>query len=108
MILKDKVQTSSVSIKLDAGIKQEQDVAFYLRRAYKDRDNVMVFNDIRLSHGGESAQIDHLIVIATALLWWNPRAFVAKCRSTNTVNGAAVLKGSGAAYRHRLNKPSYS
>jgi hypothetical protein len=62
MILKDKVQTSSVSIKLDAGIKQEQDVAFYLRRAYKDRDNVMVFNDIRLSHGGESAQIDHLIV----------------------------------------------
>jgi hypothetical protein len=62
MILKDKTQTSSASIKLDAGIKQEQDVAFYLRRAYKDRDNVMVFNDIRLSHGGEHAQIDHLIV----------------------------------------------
>ncbi|MFN6972303.1 MAG: NERD domain-containing protein [Rheinheimera sp.] len=62
MILKDKTQTSSASIKLDAGIKQEQDVAFYLRRAYKDRDNVMVFNDIRLSHTGENAQIDHLIV----------------------------------------------
>ncbi|MBN8447368.1 MAG: NERD domain-containing protein [Gammaproteobacteria bacterium] len=62
MILKDKTQTSSASIKLDAGMKQEQDVAFYLRRAYKDRDNVMVFNDIRLSHGGEHAQIDHLIV----------------------------------------------
>lgn len=62
MILKDKTQTSSSSIKLDAGIKQEQDVAFYLRRAYKDRDNVMVFNDIRLSHAGEHAQIDHLIV----------------------------------------------
>ena len=62
MILKDKTQTSSASIKLDAGIKQEQDVAFYLRRAYKDRDNVMVFNDIRLSHAGEHAQIDHLIV----------------------------------------------
>ncbi len=62
MILKDKIQTSSASIKLDAGIKQEQDVAFYLRRAYKDRENVMVFNDIRLSHGGEHAQIDHLIV----------------------------------------------
>lgn len=53
MILKDKIQTSSASTKLDAGIKQEHDVAFYLRRAYKDRDNVMVFNDIRLSHAGE-------------------------------------------------------
>ena len=62
MILKDKTQTSSASVKLDAGIKQEQDVAFYLRRAYKDRDNVMVFNDICLSHAGEHAQIDHLIV----------------------------------------------
>lgn len=62
MILKDKTQTGSASIKHDAGIKQEQDVAFYLRRAYKDSDNVMVLNDLRLSYGGETAQIDHLIV----------------------------------------------
>ncbi|MDP5029871.1 nuclease-related domain-containing protein [Paraglaciecola sp.] len=62
MILKDKTQTSSASIKLDAGIKQEHDVAFYLRRAYKNRDNVMVLNDLRIEHDGESAQIDHLIV----------------------------------------------
>ncbi|KUM53896.1 nuclease-related domain-containing protein [Rheinheimera sp. EpRS3] len=61
MILKDKTQTSSASIKLDAGIKQEHDVAFYLRRAYKDRDNVMVLNDLRIEHDGEIAQIDHLI-----------------------------------------------
>ena len=62
MILKDKTQTSSGSIKLDAGIKQEHDVAFYLRRAYKNTDQVMVLNDLRLEHDGESAQIDHLIV----------------------------------------------
>lgn len=62
MILKDKTQTGSTSAKLDAGIKQEQDVAFYLRRAYKDRDNVMVINDLRIEHDGEVAQIDHLIV----------------------------------------------
>ena len=62
MILKDKTQTSSASIKLDAGIKQEHDVAFYLRRAYKNSDNVMVLNDLRIEHDGESAQIDHLIV----------------------------------------------
>lgn len=62
MILKDKTQTSSASLKLDAGIKQEHDVAFYLRRAYKDRDNVLVLNDLRIEHNGETAQIDHLIV----------------------------------------------
>ncbi|MBU2114675.1 MAG: NERD domain-containing protein [Gammaproteobacteria bacterium] len=62
MILKDKTQTSSASIKLDAGIKQEHDVAFYLRRAYKNSDQVMVLNDLRIEHDGESAQIDHLIV----------------------------------------------
>ena len=62
MILKDKTQTSSASIKLDAGIKQEQDVAFYLRRAYKNSEQVMVLNDLRIEHDGESAQIDHLIV----------------------------------------------
>ncbi|WP_372627680.1 nuclease-related domain-containing protein, partial [Arsukibacterium sp.] len=61
MILKDKTQTSSASIKLDAGIKQEHDVAFYLRRAYKNSENVMVLNDLRIEHDGESAQIDHLI-----------------------------------------------
>lgn len=62
MILKDKPQTSSASLKLDAGIKQEHDVAFYLRRAYKDRDNVLVLNDLRIAHNGETVQIDHLIV----------------------------------------------
>jgi hypothetical protein len=62
MILKDKTQTSSASIRLDAGIKQEHDVAFYLRRAYKNSDQVMVLNDLRIEHDGESAQIDHLIV----------------------------------------------
>jgi hypothetical protein len=48
MILKDKIQTSSASIKLGAGIKQEQDVAFHLRRAYKNSDNVMVLNNLRI------------------------------------------------------------
>jgi hypothetical protein len=57
MILKDKTPVSSVSsIKQEAGILQERDVAFYLRRAYKDRDNVMVLNDIRIEHDGETAR----------------------------------------------------
>jgi hypothetical protein len=62
MIIKDKVIIKSSSPKIKAGQKQEQDVAFYLRRAFKDHDQVFVFNDIKLTHNNETAQIDHLIV----------------------------------------------
>lgn len=62
MILKDKIHTSSASIKHDAGNQHEHDVAFYLRRAYKNNSQVMVLNDVLIQHDGESAQIDHLIV----------------------------------------------
>tara|TARA_R110000737_G_scaffold314771_1_gene324635 strand:- start:365 stop:1369 length:1005 start_codon:yes stop_codon:yes gene_type:complete len=62
MIIKDKVIIKSSSPKINAGQKQELDVAFYLRRAFKDHDQVFVFNDIKLTHNNETAQIDHLIV----------------------------------------------
>lgn len=62
MILKEKEALSSGSIRLDAGIKHEQDVAFYLRRSYKDHKKVLVINDIKLVFDGETAQIDHLII----------------------------------------------
>lgn len=45
-----------------AGKKQEDTVAFYLRRAFGSADDVFVFNDLMLNHKGERAQIDHLIV----------------------------------------------
>ncbi|ALO34605.1 hypothetical protein CMT41_07655 [Colwellia sp. MT41] len=62
MIIKDKVIISSSSPIIKAGQKQELDVAFYLRRAFKDHDQVFVFNDIKLNHNNETAQLDHLIV----------------------------------------------
>lgn len=62
MILKEKETVSAMSEKRSAGVKQEQDVAFYLRRSYKTNALVMVLNDIRVTHDGETAQIDHLIV----------------------------------------------
>lgn len=62
MILKEKEAQSSGSIRLDAGIKHEHDVAFYLRRAYKDHKKVLVLNDIKLTFDGETAQIDHLVI----------------------------------------------
>ncbi|SFT64698.1 Nuclease-related domain-containing protein [Pseudoalteromonas sp. DSM 26666] len=62
MILKDKALLTTTSAKIKAGQKQELDVAFYLRRAFKDHPQVFVFNDVKFKHNGESAQIDHLIV----------------------------------------------
>lgn len=61
MILKDKTLINSNSAKIQAGQKQELDVAFYLRRAFKDHSQVFVFNDVKFKHKGETAQIDHLI-----------------------------------------------
>lgn len=62
MIVKDKLQKAAVGVRQKAGDQQEQDVAFYLRRAFKDEDRVRVFHDIQLCYDGEYAQIDHLIV----------------------------------------------
>lgn len=62
MILKDKKPLNAVSPTAKAGQKQEQDVAFYLRRAFKDNKKVFVINDFKFSHNEETAQIDHLIV----------------------------------------------
>ena len=62
MILKEKTLQNAVSPTAKAGQKQEQDVAFFLRRAYKDHKEVFVINDFKFTHNNETAQIDHLIV----------------------------------------------
>lgn len=62
MILKDKTTLYSTDPKIKAGMKQELDVAFYLRRAFKDLPHIFVFNDLKFKHNDEVAQIDHLIL----------------------------------------------
>lgn len=63
MILKDKDPLSETSDKRQmAGDNQEKNLAFYLRRAFKDREDVLVINDLRIIHNGEAAQIDHLVI----------------------------------------------
>lgn len=62
MILLDKTFTETEDFKVAAGDKQESNVAFFLRRAFKEHPEVMIFNDFKFSHNGENAQIDHLIV----------------------------------------------
>jgi hypothetical protein len=62
VIVKNKETASSKDVRQIAGIKQEQDVAFFLRRAYKDNQQIFIFNDLRFEHNDEVAQIDHLIL----------------------------------------------
>ncbi|MEN8616316.1 nuclease-related domain-containing protein [Shewanella baltica] len=62
MILKTKSFQNTQTQQAIAGQKQEQDVAFYLRRAFKDHPEVLVINDFRFTFNDETAQIDHLII----------------------------------------------
>ncbi|GIU23513.1 NERD domain-containing protein [Shewanella schlegeliana] len=62
MILKTKTPQNAQSAQAIAGQQQEQNVAFFLRRAYKDHPQVLVINDFKFRFNDEVAQIDHLIV----------------------------------------------
>ncbi|MBW3526100.1 NERD domain-containing protein [Shewanella sp. NKUCC05_KAH] len=62
MILKTKTLQNTQTPQTIAGQKQEQDVAFYLRRAFKDHPEVLVINDFRFTFNDETAQVDHLII----------------------------------------------
>ena len=45
-----------------AGWNAEKQMAHYLDRAFKDREDVHVFHDLRIDEKGEVAQIDHLVL----------------------------------------------
>ncbi len=63
MIAKEPDPIHFDSPRAQAGARAERDMAFYLRRAFGDhRRDVAVFNDIRIEHDGEVAQIDHLVL----------------------------------------------
>ena len=62
MILKDKELQNVKAANTIAGQKQELDVAFYLRREFKDHPQIFIINDYKFSFNNETAQIDHLIV----------------------------------------------
>ncbi|QBF82711.1 NERD domain-containing protein [Shewanella maritima] len=62
MILKTKSSQTATSAMAIAGQKQEHQVAFYLRRAFKDNPEILVINDFKFTFNDETAQIDHLII----------------------------------------------
>jgi len=45
-----------------AGRAAEEQMAFYLKRAFAADPSIRVLNGIRLEHGGDAAQMDHLVI----------------------------------------------
>lgn len=62
MIIKKSEFKQSRSSMIRAGQKQEQDVAFFLRREFKDTPNIFIINDFKFTFNDETAQIDHLLL----------------------------------------------
>jgi len=62
MILKEKDAYSGTDERGYYGHKQEQDVAFHLRREFGGSEQVRIIHDLVIEHGGERAQIDHLVI----------------------------------------------
>lgn len=62
MIIKELDELSAVDKFAKAGRAAEEQMVYYLRRAFADDKNIYVFNDLRLEQEQDAAQIDHLIL----------------------------------------------
>jgi hypothetical protein len=62
MIIKELEQLEAKDRREQAGYDAEFQLAFYLRRAFKDDPNLLVFNNLRFEKAGDVCQIDHLIL----------------------------------------------
>ncbi|MCY2930972.1 MAG: NERD domain-containing protein [Planctomycetota bacterium] len=45
-----------------AGLKAEKNMAYYLDASFGQDPDLMVFNNLQFAHGGQTAQIDHLVL----------------------------------------------
>jgi hypothetical protein len=62
MIAKEMDPFNSADPALKAGRAAEEQVAFYLRRAFGPNQHVLVFNSLRLEWDGDASQMDHLLL----------------------------------------------
>jgi len=71
----------------EAGAKAEEQMAFYLRRVFQEREDVLVFNDLRLvDENGDTAQIDHLVMHGRGFVLIKSKSVTTEIR----VNGRRV------------------
>lgn len=92
-IVTSKQDKAFADIRQVAGDKQERDVAFYLRRQFKDRDDIYVFNDYAFSYKGENAQIDHLVVHRYGFMILESKSIFGEVKVNNTGEWSRSYKG---------------
>lgn len=64
MIVKEKNSPSPTDKYGKAGYEAEKQMAFYLRRAFSEKQDFFLFNDVKFQRNGETTQIDHLVLHA--------------------------------------------
>ncbi len=62
MILKEADKKEAINKFEKSGLKAEKQMAYYLKRAFQDKKDIFVINDLRLEMNDDIAQIDHLII----------------------------------------------
>ena len=62
MIIKELEPIEPLNKLEQAGYYAESQLAFYLKREFKDDPHIRVFNNLRLQKGDDACQIDHLIL----------------------------------------------
>ena len=62
MILKETDKKEHLKKFQKYGYNAEKQMAFYLKRAFQESDDIFVINDLRIEMNDDVAQIDHLIM----------------------------------------------
>ena len=68
MILKELDPFASGDLLARSGRAAEEQMAFYLRRAFAADPDTLVLNGIRLARDGDAAQMDHLVAYPFGLI----------------------------------------
>lgn len=65
MIIKEKEFKNNKNHLQNLGDNAEKQMAFYLKRYFGESEKFFVFNDLKITHNGETCQIDHLVLTTT-------------------------------------------
>ncbi len=94
MIIKEKQSPSPTDRFGRAGYEAEKQMSFYLRRAFAERQDVFVFNDLKFKRNDETAQIDHLVL----------HSFGVFLIESKSVTGSISVNEQGEYARHFSNR----
>lgn len=77
-----------------AGVRAERQMAFYLRRAFASSDDHAVLNNIWITAGGDTAQIDHLVISRWGLVIIESKSVSTRVRVNQRGEWMRLMGGS--------------